>query len=168
MKRFFFIILAFFLILYAEEKALFKETVTSGASGSDYSSMLDLEDNVRNYGEFHGLLGLALNIDSLTDASITDTSSHDDSLLFFPQYRIAGEWVTGDTIQWYRVGLDTGWIDSTKWVIPETHHTWNLIWQSDPDVAGTIQAYPWQVMRVKRTAVTDTNNYAIELRVNSY
>jgi len=161
MKKAFVVLLLAFSLVFALEQSVFNETVSSGTAGTDYSRTISLNNDVESDGKFQGLWGLALDVDS-----VATTNTVDDSLCFFPQYRIAGEWVTGDTITWNIVNSDQSFSSTTKWVLPTTNHNDLLVWWTDPTTEVNIQGYPFEHVRVVRVATGGTLEYAIDLRSN--
>jgi len=151
-------------VVFAIEQGLIIATYEDEDAGTTYSSTIEFNDDLRDLGKFEGFWGLALDVDTL---AWTDTTSN-DTILFFPEYRIASNWITGDTIQWYQVGTEGTYTDSTTYVIPQTHYDWVMSWTADPSLTDNIQGYPYDYGRVKVVFVSDSNYFKINLRSNWY
>jgi len=165
MRKILVFILLAFALTFALEQALWLQTFEADDGGTFYSSTISLNNDVESNGQFNGLWGLALGLDTLV---WTDTTSN-DSLLFFPEYRIAGEWVTGDTIEWSTVVRDSGFASTgIKYVIPQTYYDSLLVWFTDPTTTANLQGYPFEFTRVKMIVVSDSNYFEIDLRSNYY
>ena len=165
MKKFLFLFI-FITMLFSFEGSLFNEVVQEGASTTDYSDITSLSGDIQTYGQFHGLLGLSVNLDTLVWA---DTTTN-DSLIFFPQFRIAGVWITGDTVTWATVNGDTAFSDSVTILIPDstTSVTKVAIIYPSSTTYTTIKDYPYDYFRLMRKTIGDSNYYKIDLRINTY
>lgn len=161
------LLLLFVTFGYAQSYKLWVEDFTATAAGTDYSEDWNFADEYRDIGKFDGLVCVTLDLDSSTTVN-----GDDDSLYFFPEYKVNGEWFRGDTIAWD--SLSTSKIDSAFYnvdvkavVVPDVHNN-ILIWQNDPTSTTSIEGLPvWTDFRLAKT-YNDSVTYTIDARAGRY
>ena len=106
--------------------------------------------------------------------SSTTVNGADDSLLFFPMYKISGTWFVGDTIEWDRINtatytVDDAFIDANiEYVLPSVLHDSLLVWKNDPTSLTTVEGYPvWQEFKL-RVSYNDSVTFIIDARAGRH
>jgi hypothetical protein len=170
MRQLLFILISLLLLFslgYGQNYKLWAETFTATAASTDDSEDWDFTDEYRNLGKFAGLVAVILDVDSSTTEN-----GDDDSLYFFPMYKINGDWFVGDTIEWDRITTDE--IDSTfidvniEAIIPSALHDSLMIWKNDPTSTTTIEGYPvWTDFKL-RMSHNDSVTFGIDARAGRY
>lgn len=130
-----------------QQKTLWNITYTKPAAGTQESLSFNPYIAPTSEYKFTGQLVVTLDVDSSTK------QGDNDSLYFFPMYKINDEWFTGDTIQWDRIPdeIDDTILNSNiEAVVVQTFQDSLLIWVTDPTSTTTIEGYPvWLDFKLK-------------------
>lgn len=162
MKKIFILLFTFAAFCLAQQ-TIWHEDVQADAGASYDSDDIRLSLEQRPKETFGGLIKFELSVDStLEDGTFADGTTP-DSILYYPEWRIANKWVTGDTLDWYKVTGDAGFADTTTYVLPRTHHGWAMVsWLSPSNgdaVIDNIKELPAAVIRIKRVDNDSCNYY---------
>lgn len=153
-------------LVIGQQNVLFDGAYDEDGSGSENSDDFNLTDLAND--KYLGLEILTLDIDSLV--SLTDATStvRDNGIFFINQYRVNGDWYSGDTIRWDR--FDTSNIENNiidrdlVTILPLTYHDSLLVWVNEPDSTNNIMGLPYDRRRVKMLWADSINIADIDLR----
>lgn len=139
------------------QHVIWNENVSATNQTTYYSNQINL---FREF-PYDGLICFSADVDSTNILGTFGDGADPDSLLYFVEYRVGKAWVTGDTLLWYKVIDDQSWADSTTYVLPRTHHDWNMIAIINPNdgdnVVENIKEIPRMFIRIKRIDTAGTN-----------
>jgi len=141
-------------IFNGPDSTVFTSVRTMAGGDSTFYSKSFMPFNVKK--THNGLLGLALDVDASTGTPNSDA----DSLTFYIQQNIAGNWITGTIIPWNAlsetaVAQDAEFSTTQTVISPQTADSAStFIYIHDPSSITNMKGYPTDEYRVR----VDTND----------
>jgi len=174
MKKIFILMALLPVILFGQEQNIYNGTsddeftdvamMTAGDSTFYSDAFMPFRVNKT----FNGLLGLALDVDN-----IVGTNEDPDSLTFYIQHNLAGNWITGTIIPWNAlsetaVAQDAEFSTTQTVISPQSADSAKtFVYILDPSAITNIKGYPTEEYRI-RVDTNDSLGFHIRLDWNQY